>query len=105
VVAAHYQQPGRRQTGEDDQLGDDPGPLGADTIDQHAVDHAQQRPGQDRDGDHEALLGRCQSQVLGHVHAQRAQQHPDHEAHIEVEEGRQQGWRVAGLEEILGDHL
>jgi hypothetical protein len=96
--------PGQDQAGQHDQLADHPGLLGADAVDQHAVDQAQQRAGQHGDGDHQALLGGVEVEVLGDGHAQRAQDHPDHEAEVEIQERGEQGRRVAGLQEITRDH-
>jgi hypothetical protein len=36
--------------------------------------------------DHQALLRRVQRQELGDLHAERAKQHPDHEADVEIQE-------------------
>ena len=75
------------------------GLLRRQAIDQHAHDDAQQRAGQHRRGDHQALFGVRQAEVLGDADAQRAEQHPDHEGEVEVEEGREQRGRMAGLQE------
>ncbi len=98
------QQPGGQQAGDDDQLRQCAGFLGTDAIDQKAVDEAQHRAGQDRHSDHEALFGGCQAEGPGDLDAECAQQHPDHEAHVEVQERRKEGGGVPRLEEVLADH-
>lgn len=57
------------------------------------------RAGQHRGGDHHALFGVRQAEVLGDADPERAENDPDHEGEVEVEEGRQQRVRVAGLQE------
>src|SRR5262249_60174356 len=47
---------------------------------------AQERAGKNRHRDHEPLLRRRKSKVLGDLDAQRSEHHPDHETHVEVEE-------------------
>ena len=46
---------------------------------------------------------RCRS--AGDRDAERAEQHPDHEAEVEIEEGGKQGRQVPGLEEALAHRL
>jgi hypothetical protein len=56
-------------------------------------------PAKDRRGDHHSLLGMGQVEIAGDLHAQRAEHHPDHEGHVEVEKRGDEGWPVAGLPE------
>jgi len=91
----HAQQPGDGEAGQHEDLSDHSGLLGPDAIDHHPGDEAQQGAGQHRHGDHETLLGRVEPEIPGDGHAQRPEQHPDHEAEIEIEEGGEQGRRVA----------
>lgn len=55
--------------------------------------------GQHRGGDHHALFCMRQSEVLGDADTERTENDPDHEGEVELEEGRQQRVRVAGLQE------
>jgi hypothetical protein len=58
-------QPGVGHGGEHDDLADDRRLLRRQAVDQHAHDDAQQRTGQHRRGDHQALLGVRQAKILG----------------------------------------
>ena len=66
-------------------------------IDQEAVQHAQQGARQNGDGDHEAKLSRLQMKAVPDLHAQRPEQHPDHERHVEIEKGAEQGRQMADI--------
>jgi hypothetical protein len=55
-------------------------------IGEHAGDDAQDRAGEHGRCDHQALLSRAQIQVFGDEDGERAQEDPDHEAHVEIEE-------------------
>ena len=70
-----------------------------DLVDQHAHDDAQQRTGQYRRRHHQAFLRRRQTQVGSDLHRERAQQHPDHEAQVEIEKCREQRGLVSNLPE------
>jgi hypothetical protein len=104
LVGLHADNPGGDQAGDDDHLTDGARELGPDPVDQNPVDHSKQCSRQHRQGDHEPLLRRIEPKGRGDLHAQGAEQHPDHEAHVEIEEGGEQGRRMAGLHEVLGDH-
>jgi hypothetical protein len=56
---------------------------------------AQQGAAQDRQRDEHAALARSQTEVLGDQDAERADQHPQHEAQIEVQEAGNQRRQVA----------
>ncbi len=92
-------QPGGAQAQQHDYLGDQAGAAGLQVVHQHAHDHAEHRAGQGGNGHHQALLGGVEMKVLGDQHGQRAEQHPDHEAEVEIEEGREQGGRMPGFNE------
>ncbi len=84
-IAVHAQQPGGREGGDDDDLGEDAGALRRPAIGQQAEQEAQYGAGEDRRGDHHrALLGRS---VAGRRQSapQRAEHVPDHEAQVEIE--------------------
>jgi len=98
-VGMNAGQPGVGHRGDDDDLADDGGLLRRQAVDQNAHDDAQQGSGQHRGGDHQALLGVRQAEVLGDADAERAEDDPDHEGEVEIEEGGEQGRRVAGLQE------
>ncbi len=91
--------PGVGHGGDHDDLTDDRRLLRRQAINQNAHDDAQQRAGQHRRGDHHALFGVRQAEILGDADAKWPKQHPDHEGQIEVEKGREQRGRVAGLKE------
>ncbi len=97
--AVHAEYPGQAQACQDEDLGDDPGGAGPQVIDQDAHDHAKHGACEGRHRDHQPLLGGVEVQVGGDLDRERAEQHPDHEAQVEVEEGREQGGRMPGLEE------
>ena len=98
-VGMHADLPGVGHGGDHDDLTDDRRLLGRQAIDQNAHDDAQQRAGQHRGGDHHALFGMRQAEILGDADAERAEDDPDHEGQIEVEKGREQRRRMAGLQE------
>jgi hypothetical protein len=91
--------PGDGETGDHDELAGDGDLLRAEAIDQRAADDAQERAGEHRGADQQALLGRIEMQVLGDRDPQRAEQHPDHERQVEIQERGEQGGRMPGLEE------
>jgi hypothetical protein len=64
-----------------------------------AHEEAQDRAGEHRGGHHHALLGVCEAQILGDLHAERAEQHPDHEREIEIEKCRVQRRPMTDLPE------
>jgi hypothetical protein len=92
-----FQAPNKRADHND--LTDQPGGFRRQSISEHAHPKAQHRTSEDRRGDDEAALLRGQVQVGGDLHRQRAEQVPDHEAQVEIEEGREQGRGVAGFPE------
>ena len=53
---------------------------------------------------HQALFGVTQTEILSNADAQRAEDDPDHEGQVEIEEGSQQCGRVAGLQERFFVH-
>ena len=89
------------QAGDHHDLGADADPLGAEAVDQHAERHPQQRAGQHRGRDHQALLGGIEVQVPGDGDAERTKQHPDHEAEVEIQERGEQRRHMAGLDEAF----
>lgn len=100
-IAVHAQQPGGREGGDDDDLGEDAGALRRPAIGQQAEQEAQYGAGEDRRGDHHRALLGAQLQVAGNLHPQRAEHVPDHEAQVEIEKRREQGRRMAGLPEAV----
>ena len=44
-------------------------------------------------------------EIRGDLHGERAEQHPDHEAHVKVKERGQQRGKMAGLEKLAIDHF
>jgi hypothetical protein len=97
-------QPGDDRPGKHNGLAQCPGPFGTNAIDEDSVDHTQERSGQDRNRDHQALLRCIEVKFSSDLHAQRAEQDPHHEANIEIEERRKQRRRVAGTEKSPIDH-
>ena len=71
----------------------------ADPVHEQAVDHADHRAGEGGDGDHHALLRGIEPELLGDDRRERSEQDPDHERHVEIEEGGEQGRAVARLPE------
>jgi hypothetical protein len=69
-----------------------------------AQDQPQRRAAQERQSDHEAALGVVEFESRRDRVRQRPQQHPHHEADVEVQEGAQQGRRVAGFEKAPQIH-
>jgi hypothetical protein len=98
-IRMHANQPGIAERDEHDHLTDDRRLLRRQAIDENAHDNAQQRTGQHRHRHHQALLGVRQAKILGNADAERSEHDPDHEGQVEIEEGGQQGGRVAGLQE------
>ena len=86
-----------------DDLADGAGLFRLEVIDQYAHDNAQHGAGEQGRGHHQTLLHRRQSEIGRDLHGQRTEQHPDHEAHVKVEEGRQQRGKVSRLEEVPTD--
>ena len=80
---------------------DERGAAAADAVAQRAEERPEQRAAEQRDGGDEPLLRRRQSQVVAKERRQRTQQHPGHEADVEVEQGRHQRRRVARRQEPL----
>ena len=85
-------------------LADQPGPLRTDAIDERAVDDAQQRAGEHRQRHHQALLAGIEVQIVGDLHAERAEHDPHHEAHVEIKKGREERRPVARLQECSVNH-
>ena len=98
-VAVDAEFPGAEQGADDDHLADQPGGFRRQAISQHAHHKAQYGPGQNRRGHHQPALLGGQVQVGGDLHRQRAEQVPDHEAQVEIEEGREQCRGMAGFPE------
>jgi hypothetical protein len=69
-----------------DHLTDGAGQLRLQVVDQDAHDDAQDRAGENRGGHHHSLLGVRQAEILGDLHAERAEHDPDHEGEIESKE-------------------
>ena len=83
----------RPRASHDDDLTDDAGQLGAEAIDHQPQHDAQEGAGQDGGRDHQALFGRTYLKRLRDLNAKRPEQHPDHEADVEIKEcGEQSGW-------------
>ena len=98
------QLPGQEHAANDDQLADNAGLLRPEAVDKHAVDHAQEGAGQGRGGDHQALLGGVEVKIGPDQDRQRPEQHPDHEADVEIQERGEQGGRMARLQHRLERH-
>ena len=81
-----------------------PASLGPQAIDENAEHDAQQRAGEHGQRHHEAFLRGVERQVRGHLHGEGAEQHPDHEAHVKVEERGQQRGKMPRLQELAIDH-
>ncbi|MNE65251.1 hypothetical protein D3C80_1607180 [compost metagenome] len=95
--------PGAGQGDDDHDLADQAGGLGRQAIDQQAHGEAQYRTGQNGCGHHQAPLLCTQLQVGGNLHRQRAEQVPDHEAQVEIQERSEQRGHMPGFPEA-GTH-
>jgi hypothetical protein len=73
-------------------------------VDQYASGDAQQRTGEDRDRDHESFLARVKSKISGDLNSERTQKDPNHEGHIEVEEGSEESWCVSSFKKFFANH-
>ena len=80
----------------DDELGDHPGILGSDAIDEQPQSDPQGRAGKDGHSHHEALLLRVQVQGFADLRPEWSEHRPDHEGEVEVEKGREQGRPMPG---------
>ena len=70
-------------------------------VDQHTQQNPQRGAGEHRGGDHQAFMRRIELQLFGDGDTQRPEQHPDHEADVEIQEGCEQCRQVARLEKTL----
>ncbi len=98
-VAVDTQFPGAEQRADHDHLAHHAGGFWRDPVGQQAHEQTQHGASQDRRRDHQAALLGGQVQVGGDLYRQWAEQVPDHEAQVEVEEGREQGRGMAGFPE------
>ena len=101
VEAEH---PGRQQAGDDDQLHEQADAAGIPLADQNAVDHAQCRARQHGERHHQALLAGIEAEVLGDEDRQGAEQHPDREAEVEIQEAGDEGRQMTRFEESAFFH-
>ncbi|KFB70667.1 MAG: hypothetical protein AW09_004260 [Candidatus Accumulibacter phosphatis] len=101
LVAVDAEVPGDEQRDDDDHLSDGASQFGFQVVNQHAHDDAQDGAGKHRRGDHHPFLCVRQAEILGDLHAQGPQHHPDHESQVEVEKSGQQGRPMPGLPEFL----
>src|SRR6185295_4769663 len=83
---------------------DHAGPARPEVIGEPAHEDAEDRAAEQRRRDQEALLGGGQVEVLGDEVAERAEQVPDAEAEIEVDESGEEGRPVAGAAELTDAH-
>ncbi len=98
--------PGCGEGDDDHDLADQASRLGRQAVDQDAHGKAQDCPGQDRRGHHQAPLLCAQLQVGSNLHRQRAQQVPDHEAEVEIQKcGEQRGTCPDFQKLVLIEHL
>ena len=79
--------------------------LRADAVYRDAEHDAQDSAREDRHGDHEALLLRCEAERFADLHAQRPEHRPYHEADVEVEECGEECRPVAGFFQVGYFHV
>jgi hypothetical protein len=91
-------QPGEAEPEDDDDLGDDGGSTRAELIDRETRDDAQQSVREHRQRDHQPLLRRIEMKQLADLHGQGTKQHPDHEAHVEIQKSREQAREMSRLQ-------
>jgi hypothetical protein len=79
-------EPGRHEAGDHQNLRTDTDPSGTEAVNQQTQRKPKERPRQDRRRDHQAFVCGVQGQLLGDSHAERAEQHPHHEAEVKIQE-------------------
>ncbi len=94
--------PGNHQRHQRETKADETGAASADPVPEHAEDRPEQGAAQQRDGDEQALLRGREAQLLAQERRERAEQHPRHEADVEVQQRRDQRRQVAATEEPFG---
>ncbi|MGY4419696.1 hypothetical protein ACVWY2_002121 [Bradyrhizobium sp. JR6.1] len=99
-LAGQPEMPDRCGRNDHDELGDDAGALGADDVGENAHRHAQQRPGENGNGDQGELLVHGQVHVARDVDDQRSERDPRHETDVEIQERGEQGRPVTCLLEL-----
>src|SRR6185437_14640823 len=96
-------QPGKPRIGDgddDQELRPGAGRLGADVIGERSQGHAQHGTGENRYGDDIEAVANRKPERSRYIENEWAERDPDHEAEIEIEEGGQQSWPVAGFPEV-----
>src|ERR1019366_2074819 len=78
-------EPGQQQSRHDGHLADQAGELWLDVV------------------DHEALLARVKSEIRGDLNSEWTQNDPNHEGHVEVEEGGEECRRVSRFYKLFAD--
>jgi hypothetical protein len=99
AVAADAEEPSGGKGQDHHHLHGDADAAWLELVHQEAVGHAQEGAREHGHGDHEAELSRLQMQGMPDLHAQRPEQHPDHEGHVEIEEGTEQGRQMTDIAE------
>ena len=90
--------------GDDDHLHEQADAAGIPLADQNAVDDAQCRARQHGERHHQALLAGIETEVLGDEDRQGAEQHPDREAQVEIQEAGDEGRQMTRFEESVFFH-
>jgi hypothetical protein len=93
--------PGDEQPGDHDDLGADADSLRLEAINQKTQHDTKRGPREDRCCNHQALLARIEVQLVRDSHAKGAENHPNHEAEVEVQKGCEQGRQMAGLHKAI----
>ena len=84
-----------------------PGEAGApaaDAIGEDAEHRPEERAAEQRHGDQQALLRGAHAELLAQKRRQRSENHPHHEADVEIEQRRDERRRVAGFKKGLLSH-
>ncbi len=92
VAPGSQPSPPQRDQGEAERR--ETGAAGSETIDQRAQDQPEHRAAKRGHGHHQPLLERRQLEVGGDRGPEGPEEHPDHERHVEVEEGGDQAGGV-----------
>ena len=91
--------PARDQRQQRQRQTEHPGAPPADALAEHAEQRPEQRAAQQRNRRDESLLGRRQPEVFAQKRRERPEQHPRHEADVEVEQRGDERRRVPGAKE------
>ena len=100
-IAVRAVQPVEEWLGWDDRRVDFAGPLWGGEIRRRVIDEAGKREGEAWEGDRQCLFGSIVMQLLG---TRDSRQGRNHEADVEVEEGRGQTRRMPGMVIVPIDH-